>query len=146
MDAIALSWVATAYLLTAAIFLIPLGKIADIYGGKQIYLYGIALFSFVSLAMTMVPSTEIVDWNSSHTGYRKCHDLRNQRCYCDFCFPLRRAWESYWHLRYRSLYWPFNRPFPWWCHDRSSWLEKYFLRKRTYWHHNNSFNSLETQR
>jgi Major Facilitator Superfamily len=30
MDAIALSWVATAYLLAAAIFLVPFGKIADI--------------------------------------------------------------------------------------------------------------------
>ena len=60
MDAIALSWVATAYLLTAAIFLIPFGKIADIYGRKKIYLYGIALFSLASLAMTMVPSTEML--------------------------------------------------------------------------------------
>ena len=60
MDAIALSWIATAYLLTAAIFLIPFGKIADIYGRKKIYLYGIALFSLASLAMTMVPSTEML--------------------------------------------------------------------------------------
>jgi len=60
MDAIALSWVATAYLLTAAIFLVPFGKLADIYGRKKIYLYGIALFSFASLAMTMVPSTEML--------------------------------------------------------------------------------------
>jgi hypothetical protein len=36
MDAIALSWIATAYLLTAAIFLVPFGKIADIYGRKRI--------------------------------------------------------------------------------------------------------------
>ena len=60
MDAIALSWIATAYLLTAAIFLVPFGKIADIYGRKKIYLYGIALFSLASLAMTMVPSTEML--------------------------------------------------------------------------------------
>jgi MFS family permease len=38
MDAIALSWIATAYLLTAAIVLVPFGKIADIYGRKKIYL------------------------------------------------------------------------------------------------------------
>jgi MFS family permease len=36
MDALALSWVATAYLLTAAIFMVPFGKIADIYGRKKI--------------------------------------------------------------------------------------------------------------
>ena len=55
MDAIALSWVATAYLFTAAIFLVPFGKIADICGRKKIYLYGIALFSLASLAMKWSP-------------------------------------------------------------------------------------------
>jgi EmrB/QacA subfamily drug resistance transporter len=60
MDAIALSWIATAYLLAAALFLVPLGKIADIYGRKRIFLYGIALFSLASLVMTMVPSTNML--------------------------------------------------------------------------------------
>src|SRR5674476_962382 len=60
MDAIALSWVATAYLLAAAVFLVPFGKIADIYGRKNVFLYGIAIFSLASLAMTMVPSTEML--------------------------------------------------------------------------------------
>ena len=59
MNAIALSWVATAYLLTAAMFLVPFGKIADIYGRKKIFLYGITIFSLASLLMTMVSSTEM---------------------------------------------------------------------------------------
>ncbi|KKG15866.1 MFS transporter [Methanosarcina sp. 2.H.T.1A.6] len=60
MNAIALSWVATAYLLSSAVFLVPFGKIADIYGRKKVFLYGISIFSLASLAMTMVPSTEIL--------------------------------------------------------------------------------------
>jgi len=60
MDAIALSWIATAYLLAAALFLVPIGKIADIYGRKRIFLYGIAIFSLASLVMTMVPSTSLL--------------------------------------------------------------------------------------
>ena len=60
MNAIALSWVATAYLLTAAMFLVPFGKIADIYGRKKIFLYGITIFSLASLLMTMVSSTEML--------------------------------------------------------------------------------------
>ncbi len=56
MDAIALSWIVTAYLLAAALFSVPFGKIADIYGRKRIFLYGIAIFSFASLAMTMAPT------------------------------------------------------------------------------------------
>ncbi len=60
MDAISLSWVATAYLLSSAVFLVPFGKIADIYGRKKVFLYGITIFSLASLAMTMVPSTEML--------------------------------------------------------------------------------------
>jgi MFS family permease len=40
MDAISLSWVVTAYLLTTAIFLVPFGRIADLYGRKRIFTYG----------------------------------------------------------------------------------------------------------
>jgi len=60
MDAISLSWIATAYLLAAALFLVPFGKIADIYGRKRIYLFGIAIFTLASLAMVLVPSTGLL--------------------------------------------------------------------------------------
>lgn len=55
-DAITLSWVATSYLLAAAIFLIPFGRLADIHGRKKIFLYGIILFSIASLACGFVPN------------------------------------------------------------------------------------------
>lgn len=60
MNSISLSWVATAYLLSSALFLVPFGKIADIYGRKKVFLYGITIFSISSLTMTMVPSTEML--------------------------------------------------------------------------------------
>jgi EmrB/QacA subfamily drug resistance transporter len=60
MDAIALSWVATAYLLSSALFLVPFGKIADIYGRKKVFLYGITIFSLSSLIMTMASSSEML--------------------------------------------------------------------------------------
>jgi EmrB/QacA subfamily drug resistance transporter len=49
MDAVLLSWVATSFLLAAAAFLVPLGKIADIHGRKKIYTLGMALFAVASL-------------------------------------------------------------------------------------------------
>ncbi|MFA6363997.1 MFS transporter [Methanoregula sp.] len=58
MDAIALSWVATAYLLASAIFLVPFGKIADIYGRKKVFLWGLALFGAASLVMTFVATEQ----------------------------------------------------------------------------------------
>ncbi|MBN2111120.1 MAG: MFS transporter [Methanosarcinaceae archaeon] len=60
MDAIALSWVATAYLLSSAVFLVPFGKIADIYGRKKVFLYGITIFGLASLVMTLVSSEEML--------------------------------------------------------------------------------------
>jgi EmrB/QacA subfamily drug resistance transporter len=56
MDAISLSWVATAYILSSVLFLVPFGKIADIYGRKKIFLFGIVIFAIASCLMTMVPS------------------------------------------------------------------------------------------
>jgi EmrB/QacA subfamily drug resistance transporter len=60
MDAVALSWVATAYLLSSALFLVPFGKIADIRGRKKIFLYGIFVFTMASLVMTMVRSSDML--------------------------------------------------------------------------------------
>jgi EmrB/QacA subfamily drug resistance transporter len=48
MAAISLSWVATAYLMAAAIFLVPFGKLADMYGRKKIFLGGMILYTISS--------------------------------------------------------------------------------------------------
>jgi len=56
VDAVTLSWINTSYLLAAAVFLIPFGRIADIYGRKKTFIYGIlvytasCIFSAVSLS------------------------------------------------------------------------------------------------
>jgi MFS family permease len=55
MNAVSLSWVATAYLLTSAVFLVPFGKIADIYGRKKVYTWGIFVYGISSLAMIFAP-------------------------------------------------------------------------------------------
>jgi multidrug resistance protein len=47
-DAVLLSWVATAYLLAAAVSLVPFGKLADIYGRKKVYMIGMSLFTITS--------------------------------------------------------------------------------------------------
>ena len=58
MDAIALSWVATAYLLASALFLVPFGKIADIYGRKKVFLWGLLIFGAASFVMTLVATEQ----------------------------------------------------------------------------------------
>jgi len=49
MNAVLLSWVATSYLLAAAVFLVPFGRIADMYGRKRIFTFGIVLYTLSSL-------------------------------------------------------------------------------------------------
>jgi EmrB/QacA subfamily drug resistance transporter len=56
MTAIAMSWVPTAYLLSAAIFLVPFGRIADISGRKKIFSYGIRIYTLAALLLALSPS------------------------------------------------------------------------------------------
>lgn len=53
MDAISLGWVATAYLLASVIFVLPFGRIADIYGRKRIFTCGMIAFTVTSLLLAM---------------------------------------------------------------------------------------------
>lgn len=55
-DAVLLSWVATAYLLSMAATLVPVGRIADRWGRVRIFASGLALLVLASLASVIAPS------------------------------------------------------------------------------------------
>jgi EmrB/QacA subfamily drug resistance transporter len=57
MDAILMGWVSTAYLLASAVFLVPFGRIADIYGRKKVFAAGLAIFTLASFLMVFAPSS-----------------------------------------------------------------------------------------
>ena len=48
MSAVGLAWVNTAFLLTASSFLIPFGRLGDLYGRRRIYCYGVAVLGLAS--------------------------------------------------------------------------------------------------
>ncbi|RPI40584.1 MAG: MFS transporter [Methanoregulaceae archaeon] len=56
MDAIQMGWVSTSYLLASAVFLVPLGRIADIYGRKRVFATGLSIFTLASFLMILAPS------------------------------------------------------------------------------------------
>ena len=56
MDAVLLSWITTSYLMSAAIFLIPFGRIADIHGRKKTFLYGFLVYTGSSLFCALATS------------------------------------------------------------------------------------------
>lgn len=60
ISTLTLSWVALSYLLTTSMFLIPFGKLADIYGRRKIFLYGVSLYSFASLLATVSISASML--------------------------------------------------------------------------------------
>ena len=59
-DAVTLGWVATAYLLASAVFLVPFGRIADIHGRKKIFSAGLMVFTFASFAMVFSVSPAMI--------------------------------------------------------------------------------------
>ncbi len=60
MDAVSMGWVATAYLLASAAFLLPFGRIADIHGRKRIFVSGLFLFSLASTITLFAPSALVI--------------------------------------------------------------------------------------
>jgi EmrB/QacA subfamily drug resistance transporter len=55
-DAITLSWITTAYLLAAAVFLVPMGRLADIRGRRKMFLTGMIGYTAVSFLCTLATS------------------------------------------------------------------------------------------
>ncbi len=60
IDAVLLSWIATSYLLAAAISLVPFGRLADIYGRKKIFTLGIAAFTITSFLCAISTSAPML--------------------------------------------------------------------------------------
>jgi len=60
MGAVLLGWVNTAFLLAAATFVIPFGRLGDIYGRKRIYVWGVLTFTIASTLIATAPSASVM--------------------------------------------------------------------------------------
>lgn len=60
MDAVLLGWVPTSYLIAAAMFLVPFGRLADIHGRKRVFTYGMAVFTLASLLCGLAASADML--------------------------------------------------------------------------------------
>jgi EmrB/QacA subfamily drug resistance transporter len=58
--AVQLSWIATSLLLATAVMLVPIGRIADLYGRKRIFAWGLALFTLSSIFAGFSGSIEML--------------------------------------------------------------------------------------
>jgi EmrB/QacA subfamily drug resistance transporter len=57
MTALTLSWVASSFILAAAITLVPLGRLADIHGRKKFFFYGAVIFTLASFLCIWSPTS-----------------------------------------------------------------------------------------
>lgn len=60
LDAVSLGWVTTAYLLVAAVFMLPFGRFADLYGRKRVFILGNLLFAIGSLLAAISWSGSVI--------------------------------------------------------------------------------------
>ncbi|NLW34118.1 MFS transporter [Syntrophorhabdus aromaticivorans] len=60
MDAISLGWVALAFALTAGIFLVPFGKVADIHGRNKVFICGTWVFTAASFFLGIATSGRMI--------------------------------------------------------------------------------------
>ena len=60
MDAVAMSWLATVFFLAASMFLIPFGRLADIFGVKRIFSTGIGIYFISALFAALAPSAPVL--------------------------------------------------------------------------------------
>ncbi len=59
-SAVTLGWVATSYLLAAAVCLVPFGRLADIYGRKRNFLWGTFVYTVFSFLCALSNSTAVL--------------------------------------------------------------------------------------
>ncbi|MCE9612804.1 MAG: MFS transporter [Lentisphaerae bacterium] len=56
INAVVLGWVVTAYSLSTAVFLLPSGRLGDIRGRRQVFLWGMVVYTAGSLLSAVAPS------------------------------------------------------------------------------------------
>ena len=59
-DAVTLGWITSAYIIAAAVFIVPFGRYADIVGRKRIFLMGVLIFTIASLFCAYSPDEKIL--------------------------------------------------------------------------------------
>jgi EmrB/QacA subfamily drug resistance transporter len=59
-DAVTLGWITSAYIIAAAVFIVPFGRYADIIGRRKIFLAGLIVFTFASLGCAVAPSENLL--------------------------------------------------------------------------------------
>ncbi len=55
-DASLLGWLTSAFFLAAAVFLVPMGRVADVWGAKKVFTLGIGIYTFSVIFCAIAPN------------------------------------------------------------------------------------------
>ena len=60
LGAVMLGWISTSFLLSTAVFLVPFGRLADIYGRRKCFVWGLLVYALSSLSCALAPTAGIL--------------------------------------------------------------------------------------
>ena len=128
-DAILLSWISASFLLTSAIFTLPFGRIADIYGLKRIFTYGITIYVVFSFLSGIVPSAVLLILFRAFQGLCASMMFGTGVAILTSVFPPAERGHAL-GVNLAGVYFGLSiGPFFGRNYDTMPWLEKYFLFK-----------------
>ena len=78
MDAVTLGWIATAYTLAIAIFLVPFGRAADIFGRRRVFTEGLVGYVALTGLAGLAPSGNALLALPRDAGGRGGRNVRHQ--------------------------------------------------------------------
>ena len=58
LGGVVLNWVVTAFVLASSVFVMPMGRLGDLYGRQRIFLWGVVLYGLGSAASFLAPGPE----------------------------------------------------------------------------------------
>jgi EmrB/QacA subfamily drug resistance transporter len=90
MSAVALSWIAMAFLLSSAVLLVPFGKLADIWGRKRMLLAGNIVFTVFTLVCALSVSGRMLIFARVMQGFGSAMILSTGMALIISAFPAER--------------------------------------------------------
>lgn len=88
MSAITLSWVVSAFLLSSAVFIVPMGRLGDILGRKRVFVTGILIFCASSLVAGLAGSAAMLIGARALQGFGGAMMFGTEAAMLSAAFPV----------------------------------------------------------
>ena len=111
IDAVTLGWVPSSYLLASAMFLLPFGRVSDIFGRKKIFLAGTVIYTIGSLFSALSFSAPMLIACRVIQGIGSAMTFGTSMAILTSVYPLGRTGLGHRHRHRHGLFRSFPRTF-----------------------------------